>query len=343
MQPLVSFVVPVYNVEKYLSECVESILHQTNPNFEVILVDDGSPDHSPELCDHFAACDSRVSVIHKQNAGVSVARNCGINAAKGDWICFVDGDDWIDERFVELIHQSQSQDLDAVILCLEETQEKLRAEVESANAEPVMLADRDVKEILKNVLNRYYVGKFDLRPHHMTSACGKAYRRTLLQSEKIQFPPDIISGEDTFFNFQFFAVAKHVLLRNNVVYGYRKTIGSVTHRYNPKLQQNFLRVIAMMEEFLRNNNLDLENQLMLYCVSTFLFVSMLDFCHPQNPKSFSVRRREFLTLRGREIYQQAFQQASLEQFPVAKRLACLLLKYRCFSAFCFFNRLQMYH
>ena len=92
---LVSVIVPVYNVEKHLRDCVDSILAQTYPELEIILVDDGSPDGSPAICDEYAASDPRVRVIHKNNHGVSAVRNTGLDAAEGKWIVFVDSDDTI--------------------------------------------------------------------------------------------------------------------------------------------------------------------------------------------------------------------------------------------------------
>lgn len=99
--PLISVIIPVYNVEKYISNCVESVLNQTYANFEVILVDDGSPDNSGAICDKYAMKDSRVRVIHKQNKGVSAARNTGIDESRGEYICFIDSDDWIEATYLE--------------------------------------------------------------------------------------------------------------------------------------------------------------------------------------------------------------------------------------------------
>jgi glycosyltransferase involved in cell wall biosynthesis len=100
---LVTIVVPVYNVEKYLARCVDSLLAQTHTNIEIILVDDGSTDNCPSLCDDFAQSDERIVVLHKQNAGLGEARNSGIELAKGEWIGFVDSDDFVSERFVEYL------------------------------------------------------------------------------------------------------------------------------------------------------------------------------------------------------------------------------------------------
>lgn len=102
-QPLVSIIVPVYNVKAYLRECYESIIEQSYPNIEVILVDDGSTDGSGDLCDDLAAGDSRVAVLHKKNGGLSDARNHGLQRAHGDWISFVDSDDWVSPVFIEVL------------------------------------------------------------------------------------------------------------------------------------------------------------------------------------------------------------------------------------------------
>ncbi len=104
--PQISVIVPVYNVEKYLSRCIDSILNQTFSDFELILVDDGSPDQSGKICDEYALKDSRVKVIHKKNGGVSAARNTGIDEAVGEYIMFVDSDDYIDENMLSdmMIH-----------------------------------------------------------------------------------------------------------------------------------------------------------------------------------------------------------------------------------------------
>ena len=106
MQDLISVIVPVYKVEKYLKRCVDSILAQTYPCLEVILVDDGSPDGCPAICDEYAREDRRVRVIHKENGGLSDARNAGIDAAKGKFLGFVDSDDYVHPRFYELLLQA---------------------------------------------------------------------------------------------------------------------------------------------------------------------------------------------------------------------------------------------
>ena len=115
--PEISVIVPVYKVEKYLNECIDSILAQTFTDFELILVDDGSPDGCPALCDAAAAKDSRIRVIHQQNKGLSGARNAGIEIARGNWLSFIDSDDSIDKTCLEKMHRAAVQSGAEVASC----------------------------------------------------------------------------------------------------------------------------------------------------------------------------------------------------------------------------------
>ena len=115
-QPKVSVILPVYNVEKYLRQCLDSVVTQSYRNLEIILVDDGSPDHCPEICDEYAARDGRIKVIHKENGGVSQARNTGLRAASGEWISWIDPDDWVSVHFIQyMLNYALEYDADIVI------------------------------------------------------------------------------------------------------------------------------------------------------------------------------------------------------------------------------------
>ena len=101
MGPLVSIVVPIYNVEKYIDKCVDSIINQTYKNLEIILVDDGSPDNCGDIADKYAELDNRIKVIHKSNGGLSDARNAGLDISTGEFICFIDSDDYVEMDMIE--------------------------------------------------------------------------------------------------------------------------------------------------------------------------------------------------------------------------------------------------
>lgn len=114
---LISVIVPVYNVERYLRRCVDSILHQTYRNLEVLLVDDGSTDASGAICDEYAAQEERVTAVHQKNGGLSAARNAGLERAQGTYLCFVDSDDFLDSRMLEtLCCDLQEKDADVAVV-----------------------------------------------------------------------------------------------------------------------------------------------------------------------------------------------------------------------------------
>ena len=128
IKDLVSVVVPIYNVERYLDRCIESIVNQTYTNLEILLIDDGSPDHCPEMCDEWAKKDHRIRVIHKKNAGQGMARNTGIENASGEYICFFDSDDYIDKCLIEKSYQVICEEKADIVLygCVNAYPEKNR-------------------------------------------------------------------------------------------------------------------------------------------------------------------------------------------------------------------------
>lgn len=117
MQPEISVIVPIYNMESRLSVCVNSIIQQTFQNFEVILIDDGSTDHSAELCDRFCEKDARISVIHKENAGLPKARETGVSASKGKYICFIDSDDYVEQDYLEKLYSTITSENCDIVCC----------------------------------------------------------------------------------------------------------------------------------------------------------------------------------------------------------------------------------
>ena len=144
-----SVVVPIYNVEKYLNKCVDSILNQTYKDFELILVDDGSPDNCPKICDEYAERDARVRVIHKENEGLVAARNTGIKEAEGEYICYVDGDDWIASNLLETVWEKalKNYDVEIIVYSAIKQFEKYQEEIPKAVSEGLYDKEKLKKEI----------------------------------------------------------------------------------------------------------------------------------------------------------------------------------------------------
>lgn len=204
--PLVSVIVPVYMVEEYLSSCVDSIVNQTYKNLEIILVDDGSPDNCGKICDEYAQIDSRITVIHKENGGLSDARNAGIKTASGHYITCVDSDDYIAVDMVENLYNSiVKYDADISICCTKKTANRDEdLYKETAFDVKLMSPDQAIEEGLYNT-------SFPL------SAWGKLYRRKLF--EDIEYPVGKLY-EDLFTTYKLFLKAKKIVYYSKVGYFY---------------------------------------------------------------------------------------------------------------------------
>ena len=186
---MVSIIIPVYKVEKYLSKCIESIFKQTYFDLELILVDDGSPDKCPEICDTYASKDERVVVIHQKNAGVSAARNAGLEKAKGEYIGFVDPDDWIaPEMYKKMISELESSESDLAICGYEYYDEDYHVD-EQRRYKVRFNEVVDQKEIM----NRFS----DMPPSIRHVVWNKVFRKDLLDKQK--FKVGLHSSEDVYF------------------------------------------------------------------------------------------------------------------------------------------------
>lgn len=205
-QPVISVIVPIYNTEQYLRQCIDSILGQTYRDLEVILVDDGSTDNCPEICEEYKRKDDRIRVIHKENGGQAGARNCGIDTAGGDYISFVDSDDWLDkDMYQSMISAIEGSDAD--IACCGTTLVYMDGYSFSPPTEGrVYLPQEALQDLLTTDILRCEV-------------TNKLFARTLF--EKIRFPKGRIY-EDQAVVFQLIGAAKAVVHTGQPGYFYRR-------------------------------------------------------------------------------------------------------------------------
>lgn len=217
---LISVIVPVYKVEPYLDRCVESIVNQTYRNLEIILVDDGSPDNCPAMCDAWAAKDSRIKVIHKQNGGLSDARNAGMAVAQGVYTCFVDSDDWIHLEYIERLHHAVQVHGADIAAC----DVRIVNDGDSVLDEPAVVAS--VCYTAEQALGTLIKGA-DFR----AVAWNKLYRTALLQGE--QFPVGRYH-EDEFFTYRIMAKAQKLAYVNSELYYYFQRSGSIMNSISIK-------------------------------------------------------------------------------------------------------------
>lgn len=215
METAISVIVPIYRVEKYLPACIDSILNQTFTDFELILVDDGSPDRCPEICDETAKRDARVRVIHQANAGLSAARNAGIEIAHGEWLGFVDSDDYIAPQFYEKLYQTaQRTDADCVMCSVQNVDESGKP-IDSA-----LMRVADEVKTGREVLRK--IGRDDVTPY--LTAWNKLYRRKLFNTLRY---PSGRQNEDVFVFAELFCQVQRAACVAEPLYFYRKRIDSI--------------------------------------------------------------------------------------------------------------------
>lgn len=210
----ISIIVPIYNVEKYLNRCIESIVNQTYQNLEIILVDDGSPDQCSEICDQWALKDSRIKVIHKKNGGLSDARNKGMEIASGDYIGFVDSDDWLHKNALEIL-----------LLFMQESQVDI-VECKSSSVERYVQDEIVLKNQIKSC--RYStetaLSRLILEKPLKQTVWNKLYRRKLIE----QIPFEVGKyHEDEYWTYQIFAKAKEILFIDVILYYYFQRCDSI--------------------------------------------------------------------------------------------------------------------
>lgn len=234
---LITVIVPVFNVEKYLSRCIESIIKQTYSNLEIILVNDGSTDNSSNICDNYAKLDDRLKVIHKKNGGLSEARNFGIRVAQGEYIAFVDSDDYIEENMYELLHNEIVNCQADIAVCgrwVENGEEK--KELYTLNDKMIMSSIQALK---------YYFKRKIIDP----SACDKLFKRELFNN--VEFPIGKIH-EDIFVMDNILAKCNKIIHIGLPLYHYISRNDSITKKKISKKNLDF--IIAHNEIFNRNKN-----------------------------------------------------------------------------------------
>jgi len=219
--PKVSVIVPIYNSELYLDKCIQSIISQTYQDFEIILVNDGSVDASPAICDNYETLyPNIVKVIHQRNQGIAQARNFGLDMAKGEWICFVDNDDWAELNMLEvMLHHAESDNIDLHIYGYYREYKNYSTVVQYPDIE---LA----QHIKKNHLYYSELNGFP-RTHHVWSAL---FRKKFLDDYEIRFDSDIFFGGDDFI-FLLYAMrhANAVRFHSEILMHYRMRASSVTN------------------------------------------------------------------------------------------------------------------
>lgn len=284
-----SIIIPVYNTEKFLHACIDSVLAQKFADFELILVDDGSTDSSGRICDEYK--DPRIKVIHRENSGVSVARNIGINAASGEYMMFVDADDTISPHTLTVCDKTVC-DSDLLMFSYARTGKgKLDDTSEPINAYDLTEKDRD--ELIKNVI--YYKEgtlSFEVNCNHPVT---KVYRTEIIKENKLIFPAGVKIAEDKYFNFSAFPHCKKIRHIDNRMYLVTDHANSATARYmDDCITTNMCSLLGIREMIGALPDSE-EYMKRYYCALTPVIRNALtlDYCHADNKNSYAKRKEGF--------------------------------------------------
>lgn len=257
---LVSVIVPVYGVLDYIEDCVDSIIKQTYHNIEIILIDDGSPDKCGEICDAYASKDTRVRSIHQTNAGAANAKNAGLDAAKGDYIAFVDSDDWVDQKWLEtLLEKSQNSCADIVECSL--TIEYVNYSTHSNDRNTFTEGIYETEDYLRQY------------PHFWTNAlfANKLFKSDLLRD--VRFRTERRCIDDEFFTYKAVTGANCVYRIPDELYHYRQRRSSVTQKKSTLYQRTIddLDILAERYQWMKKHYPNIAMDYLRHDVDTLLY------------------------------------------------------------------------
>lgn len=317
---MISIIVPVYKVEKYLDACVRSILDQSYRDLEVILVDDGSPDRCGVMCDEWAHLDNRVRVIHKENGGVCSARNTGLDAARGEYVAFVDSDDWIEpDMYTAMMEKVVEFGCDVVLCdCIKEHPGKTtlythpirpgfygRAELEREYF-PHLLMMENV-EYPATISNWLLLFRREL-------AKGIRYLTGVRYSEDLLFGAQLLYRSNSFF-----------YIKGKALYHYRMNPTSATHRFVPDKWQDYLKLHDGIREAFENSEFDFSRQIDL-CLLFFLYNAVGDLFG--GPISRQEKKTMILSMLNTPRVREMFSRLDIASLPVSRKLKILTHLYR---------------
>ena len=324
--PLISVIIPVYKVEKYLEKCVDSVINQTYKNLEIILVDDGSPDNCPKICDEYAKKDKRIKVIHKENGGVGSARNKGMEKAVGEYITFVDSDDWLEKNFIqEMLFIINKYKVDYVTCGYYRVYEN-KKEIINGNLEEIVIDSKEYVNKLLNVQNGY----------------GFVHMK-LIKKEKIsslRFEEKLVVGEDALFNIQLCKNIEKIVIYNKPLYNYYFNTNSVVRKYNNEYCNNYLKSMIYMSEYIRKNYNNIETIINLYNYIVYhVMLICVNYCyHPKNNNKYKSLKK----VCNIELFNEAIKKSNYNELSLTRKVTLFTLKFKLYFLTAIICKIRQY-
>lgn len=329
-----SIIVPVYKIkESYLYQCLESLNQQSRDDYQVILIDDGSPDRCGDICDEFAKKNDVFYVIHQENQGVSVARNTALEYATTEWVTFVDADDWVDDNYVETIYKIIDDEAkSADIVMLDYIREfKDSRPIESLGFKQGFL-NKEGLETCK--LSTFYKLMIDdkYNSYETITLWNKVYRLSFIKENNIWFVKEALKGQDRLFNADALNTTNNIYYAPVPLYHYRCFRTSRTNKYDPKIPQLTVIELDNLKQIVRKHKIEENANVFVTCrVCTRLYANLrLYYFHSQNPKSLREKMKDISLLIDSEPYKEALTSVEPSLLSLPEKLFVFSLKYKLF-------------
>lgn len=342
----VSFIIPVYNVEKYIYKCLDSVINQTLKNIEIIIVDDGSPDNCPQICDEYASKDSRIKVIHKENGGVSRARNTGIEAASGKYLYFVDSDDWVEADVLKQLYETAEQtDADLVLTgCIRQYDDGSSKRIDLFSK---AFETEDRNFILKlqqaglwNKLSPYYSEGANCA---LPAPWSKLIKRDLVINNNLKFDP-YVEGiyDDGLFSTHLWEYANKVVYTRTCAYNYRIIGSSLVHAFRNNAITRFEKNCEKIDEFALKYKKDDSYTQAEYCRRIAYMSSFMTsyFFNNANYASNNEKKRVLNETLSRSPWKEAVSNAQYQNLETKHKYTLFCMKHKCFTGLRLYTELK---
>lgn len=327
-QPLVSLIVLVYKVpEQYLRKCIESVMSQTLINIEILLVDDGSPDQCGKICDSYAEKDSRIHALHKENGGLSSARNYGCRAAQGKWLMFVDGDDWIEPDMCEFMYQKGEKNQVQLVMCgIMKDYEKSAMEYKFYLEDGKVYRGQECKWLQQQLL--VYNG-------NIAVAYSKLIDRNLLIENRI-FHDEVLKqgAEGLEFNLRLFEKIESAIFINKPFYHYTYNEKSISASHNEENHEFVIKCFEKIKGFIdtSENKEMLEpwfNNRLLYVIVT---TAISGYFNPSNTEPYSNKKRKYDAYLEKPIVREALKTKNTAGIGKQREVVLFFIKHHMYFA-----------
>lgn len=323
MKPWISIIIPVYNVEKYLEQCLKSVITEENSGkIEILVIDDGSTDGSGKIADFFAEKNSFIQVIHQENKGVAAARNTGMDLARGEWLYFIDSDDWVAEGAISKLLQrcAESSDSDIILLDVWKNVGNKEYGWEHFTCETVWSSKTEIRALQRGVLYFPSAGRMTRVP--LAAPWDKMYRKEFLTEKGIHFLPELKVLDDMIFNMEAFGEAAKISYYKDKIYHYRLVSDSITNSYKKdrveqdqkvwKYLDNYINKIVKSDEWKQEEKEEFLQAYYCRIIKSFSICCRLSFFNSQNRLGFGDKIKYVKKVLKTEHYKKAFYNVKLK-------------------------------